>query len=58
MPEVAFVEFPPKKSASLVSVLSLAEANAVTHCSCQVAGRYHQRGRWYGQHSGQTLYFN
>ena len=58
MPEVALVEFPPKKSASSVSVLSLAERIAATHCSCRVAGHYHQRGRWYGQHSGQTLYSN
>ena len=30
----------------------------MTHYSCRVARHYHQQGRLYGQHSGQTLCFN
>ena len=34
------------------------EWESVTDCSCRVARHYHQRGRWYGQRSSQTLCFN
>lgn len=54
MPDVAFVELPPKKSAENVSGGQKA-VMADTYCSCQVIIRSRQQGRLCGPHSSQIL---
>ena len=59
MPEVAFVEFPPKKSIPEVSGaihIVKTEMQWITHCSCREGEHCPPRGKWCEQHSSPILY--